>query len=55
MLLEPAGKSGIKGPGFDVVRNGDARVAMIGFPSGNAISQLNFILYLSLFNYIHLK
>lgn len=33
MLLEPAGKAGVKGPGFDVVRNGDARVAMIGFPS----------------------
>jgi ribosome-interacting GTPase 1 len=33
MLLEPAGKVAAKGPGFDVVRNGDARVAMIGFPS----------------------
>ncbi|KAJ3304708.1 Developmentally-regulated GTP-binding protein 2 [Kappamyces sp. JEL0829] len=33
MLLEPAGKSGPKGAGFDVVRSGDARVAMIGFPS----------------------
>jgi small GTP-binding protein len=33
MLLEPTGKSGPKGVGFDVVRSGDARVAMIGFPS----------------------
>eukprot|EP00842_Homolaphlyctis_polyrhiza_P002310 jgi/Hompol1/307/HPOL_002762-RA len=33
MLLEPAGKSGPKGVGFDVVRSGDARVAMVGFPS----------------------
>lgn len=34
MLLEPTGKSGPKGVGFDVVRSGDARVALIGFPSG---------------------
>jgi GTPase Era involved in 16S rRNA processing len=33
MLLEPVGKSGPKGVGFDVVRSGDARIAMIGFPS----------------------
>ncbi|KAJ3277369.1 Developmentally-regulated GTP-binding protein 2, partial [Blyttiomyces sp. JEL0837] len=33
MLLEPQGKSGPKGPGFDVVRSGDARIALIGFPS----------------------
>ncbi|KAJ3005976.1 Developmentally-regulated GTP-binding protein 2 [Thoreauomyces humboldtii] len=33
MLLEPIGKAGPKGVGFDVVRSGDARVAMIGFPS----------------------
>ncbi|KAI8998142.1 Developmentally-regulated GTP-binding protein 2 [Gaertneriomyces sp. JEL0708] len=33
MLLEPTGKAGPKGVGFDVVRSGDARVAMIGFPS----------------------
>lgn len=33
MLLEPVGKSGPKGVGFDVQRVGDARVAMIGFPS----------------------
>jgi uncharacterized protein len=33
MLLEPVGKSGPKGVGFEVVRSGDARVALIGFPS----------------------
>ena len=32
-LLEPSGKSGEKGEGFDVMKSGDARVAMIGFPS----------------------
>ncbi|KAI8913341.1 P-loop containing nucleoside triphosphate hydrolase protein [Gorgonomyces haynaldii] len=33
MLLEPTGKSGPKQQGFEVVRSGDARVAMVGFPS----------------------
>ncbi|KAJ3120306.1 Developmentally-regulated GTP-binding protein 2 [Nowakowskiella sp. JEL0407] len=33
MLLEPTGKSGPKGVGFEVVRSGDARVALLGFPS----------------------
>jgi hypothetical protein len=33
MLLEPTSKSGPKGEGFDVMKSGDARVAMIGFPS----------------------
>lgn len=32
-LLEPTGKSGAKGEGFDVMKSGDARVALIGFPS----------------------
>ena len=32
-LLEPAGKKGPEGEGFDVMKSGDARVAMIGFPS----------------------
>ena len=32
-LLEPPKKSGDKGDGFDVVKHGDARVAMLGFPS----------------------
>jgi ribosome-interacting GTPase 1 len=31
-LLEP-GKTGGKGEGFDVMKSGDARVALIGFPS----------------------
>ncbi|ORX44972.1 hypothetical protein BCR36DRAFT_585853 [Piromyces finnis] len=33
ILLEPTSKSGGKGEGFDVMKSGDARVAMIGFPS----------------------
>lgn len=32
-LLEPSGKKGEKGEGFDVMKSGDARVALIGFPS----------------------
>lgn len=28
-LLEPTGKSGAKGEGFDVMKSGDARVAMV--------------------------
>ncbi|KAF8225798.1 P-loop containing nucleoside triphosphate hydrolase protein [Tricholoma matsutake] len=32
-LLEPASKSGPTGVGFDVQKSGDARVALIGFPS----------------------
>ncbi|EYC40906.1 hypothetical protein Y032_0590g386 [Ancylostoma ceylanicum] len=33
-LLEPAGGKGAsKGDGFDVMKSGDARVAMVGFPS----------------------
>ena len=32
-LLEPSGKKGEKGEGFEVLKSGDARVAMIGFPS----------------------
>eukprot|EP01029_Cantina_marsupialis_P005658 TRINITY_DN1617_c0_g2_i1.p1 TRINITY_DN1617_c0_g2~~TRINITY_DN1617_c0_g2_i1.p1 ORF type:complete len:405 (+),score=113.38 TRINITY_DN1617_c0_g2_i1:81-1295(+) len=32
-LMEPASKSGAKSDGFDVARNGDARIALIGFPS----------------------
>ena len=34
-LLDNASKSGGKGEGFDVMKSGDARVALIGFPSGN--------------------
>jgi len=32
-LLDNASKSGGKGEGFDVMKSGDARVALIGFPS----------------------
>eukprot|EP00299_Pterocystis_sp_00344_P013326 c6517_g1_i1.p1 GENE.c6517_g1_i1~~c6517_g1_i1.p1 ORF type:complete len:350 (-),score=103.28 c6517_g1_i1:58-1107(-) len=32
-LLEPSGKGGAKGEGFDVLKSGHARVAMVGFPS----------------------
>uniref|UniRef100_A0A672RT10 Developmentally-regulated GTP-binding protein 2 n=1 Tax=Sinocyclocheilus grahami TaxID=75366 RepID=A0A672RT10_SINGR len=32
-LLEPSKSSGAKGEGFDVMKSGDARVALIGFPS----------------------
>ncbi|CAG0899434.1 unnamed protein product [Cyprideis torosa] len=32
-LLEPEGKKGEKGEGFDVLKSGDARLALIGFPS----------------------
>jgi uncharacterized protein len=32
-LLEPTTKSGPTGTGFDVTKSGDARVALIGFPS----------------------
>ena len=32
-LLEPTGKKGEKGEGFDVLKSGDARAVMIGFPS----------------------
>ena len=32
-LLEPKGGGGGKGEGFDVMKSGDARVVMIGFPS----------------------
>lgn len=39
-LLEPS-KKGEKGEGFDVLKSGDARVALIGFPSvGKVISIL---------------
>ncbi|KAM7456633.1 hypothetical protein BLSTO_02608 [Blastocystis sp. subtype 1] len=44
-LLEPTGGSGgaSKGDGFDVARVGDARVALIGFPSVGKSSLLNHL------------
>merc|ERR1712110_404531 len=32
-LMEPTGKRGKTGEGFEVLKSGDARVAMVGFPS----------------------
>lgn len=37
-LLEPSKKGGEKGEGFDVLKSGDARVALIGFPSVGKVS-----------------
>ena len=36
-LLDAGSKSGGKGEGFDVMKSGDARVALIGFPSGTLL------------------
>jgi small GTP-binding protein len=40
-LLEPDKKSGAKGEGFDVMKSGDSRVVMIGFPSVGKSTLLN--------------
>ncbi|KZT22143.1 developmentally regulated GTP-binding protein [Neolentinus lepideus HHB14362 ss-1] len=39
-LLEPDKKSGGPGTGFDVQKSGDARVALIGFPSSTLLSKV---------------
>ncbi|XP_035223355.1 uncharacterized GTP-binding protein C02F5.3-like, partial [Stegodyphus dumicola] len=41
-LLEPTGKKE-KGEGFDVMKSGDARVALIGFPSVGKSTLLNIL------------
>eukprot|EP00794_Sanderia_malayensis_P009029 gene9029-9996_t len=40
-LLEPSKSAGAKGEGFDVMKSGDARVALIGFPSVGKSTLLN--------------
>ncbi|KAJ1661002.1 Ribosome-interacting GTPase 2 [Dispira simplex] len=42
-LLEPKSSGGAKGEGFDVMKSGDARVVMIGFPSVGKSTLLNTI------------
>ena len=49
--MEPTGKKGEKGEGFDVLKSGDARVAMIGFPS---VGKVNYFACLSVM-YIRAK
>lgn len=43
MAIEGEKKAGGKGEGFDVEKNGDARIAMIGFPSVGKSSLLNLL------------
>lgn len=43
MLLEPTTKGGKPGEGFDVMKSGDARVVMIGFPSVGKSTLLNTV------------
>ncbi|RWS23607.1 developmentally-regulated GTP-binding protein 2-like protein [Leptotrombidium deliense] len=42
-LLEPTSKGKEKGEGFDVMKSGDARVALIGFPSVGKSTLLNTV------------
>ena len=49
-LLEPTGKKGESGEGFEVLKSGDARVAMIGFPSVGKVSFI-FSLYYTSFTF----
>lgn len=47
-LLEPSKKSE-KGEGFDVLKSGDARVALIGFPSVGKVKLFFFKLLYEIF------
>ncbi|XP_014784775.1 developmentally-regulated GTP-binding protein 2 [Octopus bimaculoides] len=42
-LLEPSAKSAARGEGFDVMKSGDARIALIGFPSVGKSTILNIL------------
>lgn len=42
-LLEPSKSAGPKGEGFDVMKSGDARVALIGFPSVGKVGGCNLV------------
>lgn len=48
-LLEPSKSAGAKGEGFDVMKSGDARVALVGFPSVGKVGQHNkcFLVWIS--------
>lgn len=46
-LLEPSKSPAAKGEGFDVMKSGDARVALIGFPSVGKVSACLWSLGLS--------
>lgn len=49
-LLEPSKKQE-KGEGFDVLKSGDARVALIGFPSVGKVCIIVVLLIINLFLY----
>lgn len=51
-LLEPSKKGGDKGEGFDVLKSGDARVALIGFPS---VGKVRMMIPSDLFIYSFVK
>lgn len=50
-LLEPSKSSGAKGEGFDVMKSGDARVALIGFPSVGKVCPKGCRCFLDLFSH----
>lgn len=44
-LLEPSKSAAAKGEGFDVMKSGDARVALIGFPSVGKVGICSFLVH----------